>query len=58
MVVATTADYAGLRDGGYTVKPTDLPLFQIALCDENGPDLCLKRLKAGDVTKQYLLPQR
>jgi hypothetical protein len=58
MVVATTADYAGLRDGGYTVKPTDLPLFQIALCDENGPDLCLKRLEAGDVTKQYLLPQR
>jgi hypothetical protein len=56
MVVATTADYAGLRDGGYTVKQSDLPLYQVTLCDENPRDLCLKRLNAGDVTKQYLLP--
>jgi hypothetical protein len=56
MVVATIADYAGMRDGGYTVKQNDLPLYQITLCDGNARDLCLKRLEAGDVTKQYLLP--
>ena len=53
MVVATIADYAGLRDGGYTVKQSDLPLYQITACAR---ELCLKRLEAGDVTKQYLLP--
>jgi hypothetical protein len=56
MAVASIADYAGLRDGGYTVKPNDLPLYQITTCDGNARDLCLKRLRAGDVTKQYLLP--
>jgi len=56
IAVASIADYAGLRDGGYIVKQSDLPLYQIVLCDENARDLCLKRLEAGDVTKQYLLP--
>ena len=56
IVVATIADYAGLRDGGYVVKQTDLPLYQITLCDGNARDLCLKPLAVGEVTKQYLLP--
>jgi len=56
IVVASIADYAGLRDGGYNVKQSDLPLYQITPCDGNVRDLCLKRLEAGDVTKQYLLP--
>jgi hypothetical protein len=56
MVVATTADYAGLRDGGYTVKPSDLPLYQITPCNQTEQELCLKSLEAGEVTRQYLLP--
>jgi hypothetical protein len=55
IAVATIADYAGLRDGGYIVKPADLPLYQITPCDGNEQDLCLKGLEAGDVTKQYTL---
>ena len=56
IAVASIADYAGLRDGGYVVKQSDLPLYQITPCDGTARDLCLKRMEAGDVTKQYLLP--
>ena len=55
MVVATTAEYAGLRDGGYIVKQMDSPIYQITLCDGPGENLCLKRLEPGDMSKQYTL---
>jgi hypothetical protein len=50
IVVSEGADFKGLTDGGYVVKSNVLPFYQIALCDESRPELCLKRLSAGDVT--------
>jgi hypothetical protein len=55
-VVSTIADYARLRDGGYVVKQSDLPFYEITV--KSGPDhedLDLKRLDAGQVTEQYPL---
>jgi hypothetical protein len=56
IVVSTIADYARLRDGGYVVKQSDLPFYEITV--KSGPDhedLDLKRLDAGQVTEQYPL---
>jgi hypothetical protein len=53
IVVSTIADYAGMRDGGYVVKNSDLPFYEIT-ADEYDPNvLNLKRLEAGQVTAQY-----
>jgi hypothetical protein len=54
-VVTSAVDYGALNDGGYIVKPGDLPLYQITLCDERKQDLCLRRLEAGVVTRNDLL---
>lgn len=54
IVVATIADYAGLRDGGYVVKQSDLPFYEF-VGSEHDP-LFLKRLEAGQVTAQYDMP--
>jgi hypothetical protein len=37
-----------MQDGGYRVKPGDLPLYQVTLC---GAELCLRKLEAGEVTR-------
>jgi len=55
LVVTNSLDYGALQDGGYTVKPGDLPFYQVAWCDASPQDLCLKRLQSGDVTRQYRL---
>jgi hypothetical protein len=55
VVVANAADYGGLRDGGYKVRPGDQPLYEITLCDPNRQKLCLKRLQTAEVTRQYSL---
>jgi len=41
-----------LEDGGYVVRPEDLPMYQMAF---RGGDLWLKPLKAGDVTSKILI---
>jgi hypothetical protein len=55
LVVWNPADYGAIEDGRYTVKPGDLPLYQIATCGDTGRDLCLKNLQPGDVTGNYEL---
>jgi hypothetical protein len=45
--VAGILDIGAMQEGGYRVKPADLPLYQITLC---GTSLCLRKLEAGDVT--------
>jgi hypothetical protein len=54
-VVTSAVDYGALNDGGYVVKPGDLPLYQITLCDARKQDLCLRRLEAGEVTRSEQL---
>jgi len=54
-VVTSAVDYGALNDGGYIVKPGDLPLYQITLCDARKQDLCLRRLEAGEVTRSEQL---
>lgn len=52
LVVADVLDWGALQEGGYRVKASDLPLYQITRCDS---DLCLRKLEAGEVTKHDLL---
>ena len=53
-VVTSSADYGALNEGGYVVKQSDLPMYQITLCEARKQDLCLRRLKAGEVTRSDL----
>ena len=50
-VVTSPVDYGALNDGGYLVKQSDLPLYQVTLCDARQQELCLRRLKADEVTR-------
>jgi hypothetical protein len=36
------------EDGDYKVQATDLPLYQVYQCGEDGTDLCIHALKAGE----------
>jgi hypothetical protein len=54
LVVANPVDFYALEDGGYAVKPNDLPLYQIALCGDR-KELCLQSLAAGEKTRHDLL---
>jgi len=51
-LVADIPSGGAMQQGGYVVKESDLPLYQVTLC---GSDLCLRKLAAGDVTKHDLL---
>ena len=53
IAVARAVDYGGLQDGGYIVKPGDLPLYQIQPCAEGKPGLCIRPLQAGETTKSH-----
>ena len=37
-----------MEDGGYTVKPADLPVYQIYQCSDDGRKLCITPLQAGE----------
>jgi hypothetical protein len=52
LVVADIGEFGAMQQGGYRVKASDLPLYQITLCDSS---LCLRKLEAGEVTKHDLL---
>jgi len=47
IVVSDIGDEGAIQDGGYRVKESDLPFYQMTLC---GGELCLRKLNAGDVT--------
>lgn len=34
--------------GNYLVKPSDLPVYEVYQCIENGTDICMRPLKAGE----------
>jgi hypothetical protein len=37
-----------MEDGYYVVQPQDLPVYQIYQCSEDGTDLCITSLEAGE----------
>ncbi len=51
IVVANYGDSWHLQNGGYVVKPRDLPLYRIDLCDPAQGGLCLAALEAGDTLR-------
>ena len=55
IVMASPADAAALQGGGYRVREKDLPIYQITTCRQESPELCLLRLKAGDITRHDTL---
>ena len=52
LVVADIGEFGAMQQGGYRVKASDLPLYQITMCDTG---LCLRKLEAGEITKHDLL---
>jgi hypothetical protein len=36
------------EEGDYLVEPSDLPLYEVYQCSENGTELCMRPLKAGE----------
>ncbi|MEO7652490.1 MAG: hypothetical protein ABIZ80_18660, partial [Bryobacteraceae bacterium] len=52
IVVANSTEYGALRHGGYVVRHSDLPMYQIKPCMEGKPRLCLHELRAGEITKE------
>jgi hypothetical protein len=37
-----------MQTGNYVVRPADVPLYKIDLCDPGKADLCVTPLEAGD----------
>jgi len=55
LVVANPLDYGALQAGGYVVKQSDLPFYQITFCAGQPNQLCLNRLSACEITRHDLL---
>ena len=36
------------EEGDYLVQPADLPIYEVYQCSENGTDMCMRPLKAGE----------
>jgi hypothetical protein len=49
-VTSSYGDSYALQAGAYRVRPTDLPLYEIYFCRENALELCVRPLKAGDMS--------
>jgi hypothetical protein len=47
-VMTYDRDTGAMEDGSYTVKPEDLPAWQIYQCGLAGTDLCIRSLSAGE----------
>jgi hypothetical protein len=47
IVVADYGDSWSIQTGGYVVKPRDLPLYNIDLCEPGNPRICVAPLRAG-----------
>jgi hypothetical protein len=45
----------GMQAGGYVVRPRDLPLYNIDLCDPAGRKLCITSLQDGAILKNTWL---
>ncbi len=54
LVVANAPDFRALEDGGYVVKPDDVPFYQVTLCGDR-KELCLQSLAPGAITRHDLL---
>jgi hypothetical protein len=52
LVFIDIADGGAMQQGGYAVRDSDLPFYQVTLC---GSELCLRKLAAGDVTTHDIL---
>jgi hypothetical protein len=46
-VVSDYGDSWNIQTGGYVVKPRDLPLYKIDLCEPGSPRICVAPLRAG-----------
>jgi hypothetical protein len=46
-VVSDYAESWSIQSGGYVVKPRDLPLYNIDLCESGSPRICVAPLRAG-----------
>ncbi len=55
LVVANPLDALKFQEGGYVVKQSDLPFYQIVRCGQGASDLCLLQLKTGELTRHDLL---
>jgi hypothetical protein len=50
VVVSCDADSSALQLGYYLVQEQDLPLYEVYFCREDSLDLCVRSLKAGDLS--------
>ncbi len=55
MVVSDFRESWAIEKGGYVVKPRDLPLYRIDVCDASGRDLCVAPVKAGETLQRTWL---
>lgn len=46
-VVSDYGESWTMQTGGYVVKPRDLPMYNIDLCDPSSPRICVEPLRAG-----------
>ncbi len=56
IVAWTYADSWQMQSGGYVVKPRDLPLYKVDLCDSGNAGICVSPLEAGDTLRNTGLP--
>jgi len=47
-VMTNDRDTAAMEEGFYTVRPQDVPAWQIYQCSLTGTDLCIRTLGAGE----------
>jgi hypothetical protein len=50
-VVSNYKDSWTMQTGGYVVKPKDLPLYTVDLCEPSSPRLCVAPLQAGTMLR-------
>jgi hypothetical protein len=51
-VMTYFGDTSDMEDGAYEVTPEDLPAWQVYQCSESGNDLCIARLRAGQMNDE------
>jgi hypothetical protein len=55
IVVANFRESWAMQAGGYVVKPADLPLYRVDLCNASTRDLCITPVQAGETLKSTWL---
>jgi hypothetical protein len=50
ITVCSQRDQEAMLAGGYTVKPSESPIYELTLCSADQDALCVRRLEAGQKT--------